>query len=444
MDADIDSNALFSHFRHYGHIVSARVMRDDRGNSRGFGFVSFQSPDQASRAMAAMNNARLGSKNIIVRLHEPRQLRQEKLASRFSGGSHPRSNSGATSPTLSDDLTLDNASVYMGPGNTSLDGAVEKSRQIPEPRPRRNSGSYYHAALAGTLNLPMRYEELSALSPVVRREVIAGELNRRIAQHPDLPNLPQEAIDAAVERLGQQPLQEIIDMVHDPYLLASRVRGEEQSEPSREASREASVDSRAVNNPTTASAPEHPSTPATINTPARTSSPTPSLGAAVTSRLTGNGGPATSALPPAASERDRFVASVGALEPDATRAETVVDMLLTLSKAERAKMLFSRDFMKVKVEEARTILVAVDATEDLPAAPATPAKKSTLKELLATSEHLLIFGLQALWLQLWTTARALPHSAAVGRAPSRAPSPLRQLLRAVLFRWRVSPKLWQP
>ncbi|KAH7106629.1 hypothetical protein BKA62DRAFT_826128 [Auriculariales sp. MPI-PUGE-AT-0066] len=382
IDPEIDSNALFSHFRHYGSIVSARVMRDERGQSRGFGFVSYQAPDQASRALAATNNARLGSKSIIVRLHEPRQLRQEKLAARFSGNNHPRTSSGATSPTLSDDLNLDNASVYMGPGNNSLDGAVEKSRQPPETRPRRNSGSYYHAALAGTLNLPMRFEELSALSPVVRREVIAGELTRRISQHPDLPNMAQTDIDAAVERLAQSPLQDIVDMMHDPYQLGARVRGDVSSgeaSPSRQPSREPSVDSRSQNNPTTASAPEHPSTPAAISTPARTSSPTPSLGAAVSSRLTNA---VSTPLPPAASERDRFAAAVGALEPDATRAESIVDLLLTLSKTERAKMLFSREFMRTKVEEAKAILATVDATEDqpvsAPALPVTPAKKNIL------------------------------------------------------------------
>ena len=49
--------------------------------------------------MRAMNGVLLGSKQLIVRLHEPKQLRQEKLAQRFGGhNGHPRSRSGATSP----------------------------------------------------------------------------------------------------------------------------------------------------------------------------------------------------------------------------------------------------------------------------------------------------------------------------------------------------------
>ena len=53
--------------------------------------------------MRAMNGVLLGSKQLIVRLHEPKQLRQEKLAQRFGGhNGHLRSRSGATSPAVSE------------------------------------------------------------------------------------------------------------------------------------------------------------------------------------------------------------------------------------------------------------------------------------------------------------------------------------------------------
>jgi len=58
-------------------------MRNKHGISRGFGFASYQSPDWAHRVMQAMNGATLGIKQIVVRLHEPKQLRKEKLEKRF-------------------------------------------------------------------------------------------------------------------------------------------------------------------------------------------------------------------------------------------------------------------------------------------------------------------------------------------------------------------------
>ncbi|KAJ3755015.1 hypothetical protein EV360DRAFT_86297 [Lentinula raphanica] len=39
---------------------------------------------------------------------------------------------------------------------------------------RRGNGSLYNAALSGTLNLPMQYKNLAALTSVVRKEVLAG------------------------------------------------------------------------------------------------------------------------------------------------------------------------------------------------------------------------------------------------------------------------------
>ena len=102
----------------------------------------------AAAAMHAMNGAVLGSKQLVVRLHEPKQLRQEKLAQRFGGhgNGHPRSGSGATSPTASE------AGDYAGWSPTHRSAvlgspimghtAVERT-----DRARRSSGSYYHVCL---------------------------------------------------------------------------------------------------------------------------------------------------------------------------------------------------------------------------------------------------------------------------------------------------------
>ncbi|PHJ21081.1 clustered-asparagine-rich protein, partial [Cystoisospora suis] len=35
---------LIQHFQHFGNILSSRILRDNQGNSRGFGFVSFDNP----------------------------------------------------------------------------------------------------------------------------------------------------------------------------------------------------------------------------------------------------------------------------------------------------------------------------------------------------------------------------------------------------------------
>lgn len=131
-------------------------MRNENGESRGFGFVSYQTPDQgknqnsslfshidpsliATAAMHGMNGVQLGSKQIVVRLHEPKQLRQEKLAHRF-GQSHPRSSSGATSPTASEA-----GDGWPSPRHLpSILGSSMGSHYERPDRGRRGSGSYYN------------------------------------------------------------------------------------------------------------------------------------------------------------------------------------------------------------------------------------------------------------------------------------------------------------
>lgn len=95
----------------------------------------------AAAALHAMNGVQLGSKQIIVRLHEPRQLRQEKLAQRFSGhNGHPRSSSGATSPTLSE------GGESMGGWGSPRQRSVTLGSPHEKERGRRGSGSYYNVS----------------------------------------------------------------------------------------------------------------------------------------------------------------------------------------------------------------------------------------------------------------------------------------------------------
>jgi hypothetical protein len=107
------------------------------------GYILLRRTDSAAAAMHGMNGALVGSKQLVVRLHEPKQLRQEKLAARFAGhNGHPRNASGATSPTLSE-----GGESYLGwpsPGAKSaiLGSPVGHSERLE--RPRRGSGSYYN------------------------------------------------------------------------------------------------------------------------------------------------------------------------------------------------------------------------------------------------------------------------------------------------------------
>ena len=51
---EVDDDTLRARFDEFGNITSAKVMRDDKGISRGFGFVCFSTPEEAKSAVSSM------------------------------------------------------------------------------------------------------------------------------------------------------------------------------------------------------------------------------------------------------------------------------------------------------------------------------------------------------------------------------------------------------
>ncbi|KAI7727139.1 hypothetical protein M8C21_020164 [Ambrosia artemisiifolia] len=66
LDLDFTENLLKEKFSEYGNVTSAVIMKDSDGGSRGFGFVNFESPDSAKKAIEALNGAVIGSKEWFV------------------------------------------------------------------------------------------------------------------------------------------------------------------------------------------------------------------------------------------------------------------------------------------------------------------------------------------------------------------------------------------
>ncbi|CAN0926908.1 29 kDa ribonucleoprotein B, chloroplastic [Linum grandiflorum] len=73
----VDNSALENLFSEQGNVVEARVVYDrDSGRSRGFGFVTFSSPDEMNSAIDSLNGAELDGRQIRVSVAEARQRRQ--------------------------------------------------------------------------------------------------------------------------------------------------------------------------------------------------------------------------------------------------------------------------------------------------------------------------------------------------------------------------------
>ncbi|CAL5228112.1 g11188 [Coccomyxa viridis] len=73
------TEALKEAFQDAGDIVSAVVMRDQAGTSRGFGFVNFEKPEAADKAVADFNGAPHTQGTWLVRKALPKTSKQEAV-----------------------------------------------------------------------------------------------------------------------------------------------------------------------------------------------------------------------------------------------------------------------------------------------------------------------------------------------------------------------------
>jgi polyadenylate-binding protein len=79
----VDDEELKQMFEPFGAITSAKVMRDEKGDSRCFGFVCYANPEDAARAVTEMHLKLIGGKPLYVGIHEKKDQRLERLQARF-------------------------------------------------------------------------------------------------------------------------------------------------------------------------------------------------------------------------------------------------------------------------------------------------------------------------------------------------------------------------
>lgn len=229
----------------------------------------------------------------------------------------------------------------------------------------------------------MTLEDLSALTPVVRKEILTGELQRRVR---GMNEVPAFDVDAIVNSLVGLSLTDVVTAIQDPTRLSEAVQETQaglrkaqeypikSKERSKSPSPAASADSRLLDPgvlAATASAPDHPSTPVSLSTPLSTP---PRMSSPAAAAIPGGG----------ASDRDRLSAAVAKLEPDSEHAAAITELLMSLTKRERALCLFNGEVLRGKVADARAVLDS-DDTEDVASAsapaPVTPARKTTATSL---------------------------------------------------------------
>ncbi|CAF0777543.1 unnamed protein product [Adineta steineri] len=78
LDDTIDDERLRKEFSKFGTITSAKIMSEN-GRSKGFGFVCFSAPDEATKAVTEMNGSIVGTKPLYVALAQRKEERRMHL-----------------------------------------------------------------------------------------------------------------------------------------------------------------------------------------------------------------------------------------------------------------------------------------------------------------------------------------------------------------------------
>jgi len=79
LDVAIDNKALHDTFAAFGNILSCKVAQDENGNSKGYGFVHYETDEAAQQAIKHVNGMLLNEKKVFVGPHIPKKDRQSKF-----------------------------------------------------------------------------------------------------------------------------------------------------------------------------------------------------------------------------------------------------------------------------------------------------------------------------------------------------------------------------
>jgi len=74
-----DEEKLKKTFEEHGTVSSTKVMRNAKGQSKGFGFVCFEDKADAQKAMKVLNKKEFGDKTLCVNMAELKEVRQKRL-----------------------------------------------------------------------------------------------------------------------------------------------------------------------------------------------------------------------------------------------------------------------------------------------------------------------------------------------------------------------------
>ncbi|ODQ64346.1 polyadenylate binding protein [Nadsonia fulvescens var. elongata DSM 6958] len=132
LEDTIDDEKLNTEFAPYGTITSAKVMTDEAGKSKGFGFVCYSTAEEATKAVTEMNRRIVAGKPLYVVLAQRKDVRRNQLRQQLQAKTQMRLQQVAGLPNQ----YMANPMFYPGQQNGFLPPGVPGRVPFPGGNPQ--------------------------------------------------------------------------------------------------------------------------------------------------------------------------------------------------------------------------------------------------------------------------------------------------------------------
>ncbi|KAL0319328.1 UNVERIFIED_CONTAM: Polyadenylate-binding protein 5 [Sesamum angustifolium] len=179
LDECITEDVLKDKFSEHGKVSSAVIMKDEKGTSKGFGFVNFDSHESAKKAMEALNGELVGSKNLFVgkALKKAERKEQPRQQYGYEGTDHHKKSNDSTLYVRNLDRSIDDRKLEQ---LFSHFGTVVSAKVI------RNSDGVSKGF--GFVRFSCQEEAKKALNSLIRARFQGRTLYLAWAQHKEQQN----------------------------------------------------------------------------------------------------------------------------------------------------------------------------------------------------------------------------------------------------------------